>query len=86
MLVLTITEAVTEGYANIAVDFDKLTDKHGTKRIRLENDSNFMHAVHARSFSPLKLANEAIDDEIESDEPLNMIARRKSGEKFLYTG
>ncbi|KAK5093391.1 hypothetical protein LTS08_008922 [Lithohypha guttulata] len=72
----TVLEAVTEGYANIAVDFDKLTDKHGTKRMRLENDSNFMHAVHARSFSPLKLANEAIDDEIESDEPLNMIARQ----------
>lgn len=79
---LTITEAVTGGYENIVAKSDKATDEHRAKRVRLENDSGVKHAIQARSLSPLVLTTEAIDDEIEPDEPLSMIPRRKSSGKF----
>lgn len=70
-------EAVTKGYANIAPDFENSVNKHRAKRVRRESDAGFMHAMEVRSPSPLRLTTQTVDDQIEPDEPLNIVARRK---------
>ena len=78
---LTVTEAVTKGYTNIASDSKKSVDKHRAKRIRRESDADVMHVMDVRDPSPLRLTTQTVDDEIDPDEPLNVVARRKSNRR-----